>query len=52
VNLYLELRNRVSLYEVLSEIVSFVHLLHCFLKLYQTNFNCLKELTIVIYSEG
>ena len=33
VNLHLELRNRVSLLEVLREIVSLVHLLHCFLEL-------------------
>jgi hypothetical protein len=34
VNLHLELRHRVSLFELLTEIVSLVHLLHCFFKLY------------------
>ena len=33
VNLHLELRHRVSLFELLTEIVSLVHLLHCFFEL-------------------
>jgi hypothetical protein len=33
VNLHLEVRNRVSFLEVLTEIVSLVNLLHCFLEL-------------------
>jgi len=33
VNLHLELRHRVSFFELLTEIVSLVHLLHCFFKL-------------------
>jgi hypothetical protein len=33
VNLHLEQRNRISLLKILGEIVSFIHLLHCFFKL-------------------
>jgi hypothetical protein len=33
VNLHLELRHRVTLFELLTEIVSLVHLLHCFFEL-------------------